>query len=108
MSGYILIAVMAMLNACMDAWENTPNYNESIFKTWNPKFWCKDVSWQHARNLWGYKVDSWHLAKSLLVICIAILPSCEFRGSWWVIMINVGATWNLTFTLFYHFIFRIK
>lgn len=107
MTGYILIAVMAFLNACMDAFENE-NYFESIFKTWEQKFWYKRVSWQYAKKLGGYKLDSWHIAKSLMVICIAFLPFCEFWGSWWVIVLIVGAVWNLTFTLFYHLVFKIK
>lgn len=107
MSGYLLIAVMAMLNACMDAWENE-NYFESIFKSWNQKFWYKRESWKWVKKLGGFHIDSWHLAKSLFIICISLLPSCEFAGSWWVIVLNIGIIWNLVFKLFYHFVFGIK
>jgi hypothetical protein len=98
---------MALLNACMDAWENE-NYFESVFKEWPQRFWYKRESWKWVKKLWGYKFDAWHIAKTLLVICIALLPVCEFRGSWWVIAMNIGIVWNGTFALFYHFVFKIK
>lgn len=107
MSGYILIAIMAFLNACMDAFENE-NYFESVFKDWNQRFWYKRESWRWAKKIFGYKLDSWHMAKTLFVICIAILPSVEFKGSWWVIVANVAVIWNLVFVLFYHHVFKIK
>lgn len=107
MSGYILIAVMAFLSACCDAFENE-NYFESIFKEWNQRFWYKRESWKWAKKFLGYKFDAWHIAKTLWVICIGLMPSCEFKGDWWVILLNVGAIWNLVFLLFYHWIFKIK
>jgi hypothetical protein len=107
MSGYFLIMFMAFLNACMDAWENE-NYFESIFKSWSQRFWYKRESWKWAPKLAGYKLDAWHIAKSLFIICIALLPAMEFKGSWWVVVLNVGVIWNIAFVLFYHFVFGIK
>lgn len=107
MNGYILIAAMAFLSACMDAWENE-NYFESVFREWNQRFWYKRESWRWAKRLVGYKFDSWHIAKSLMVICIALLPSSEFKGSWWVIALNIGVIWNVVFVAFYHWVFKIK
>lgn len=107
MSGYILIAVMAFLNACMDAFENE-NYFESIFKEWDQRFWYKRESWRWVKKFLGYRFDSWHIAKTLMVGCIGLLPRSEFYGDWWVIMINIYVIWNLVFVLFYHYIFKIK
>jgi hypothetical protein len=108
MTGYIFIALAAVFNACMDCFENEPNFNESIFKAWNKRFWCKDISWQYAKKIGGFKFDSWHIAKSLMVISLAVALCFDYRGNWWVIMLNVGLVWNLTFTTFYHFVFGIK
>lgn len=107
MSGYLLIALMAFLNACMDAFENE-NYFESIFKEWDQRFWYKRESWKWAKKIFGYHPDSWHISKSLFVICIAFLPSCKFDGDWWVIVLNVFVIWNLVFKFFYHWVFKIK
>lgn len=91
----------------MDAYENE-NYFESIFKQWNQKFWYKRESWKWARKIAGYKFDSWHIAKTLWVVGLSFVPSVEFYGDWWVIVLGVGLTWNVVFRLFYHVIFRIK
>lgn len=107
MSGYLLIALMAFLNACMDAFENE-NYFESIFKNFNQRFWYKRESWKWAKKIFGYHLDSWHISKSLFVICIALLPSCTFDGDWWVIALNVGVIWNVVFKFFYNWVFKIK
>ncbi len=107
MSGYLLIAAMAFLSACMDAFENE-NFFESIFKECNQRFWYKRESWKWAKKFFGYRLDAWHVCKSLLVICIALLPSSKFEGDWWVIVLNIGVIWNLVFSLFYHWIFKIK
>jgi hypothetical protein len=107
MSGYLLIAVMAFLKACMDAFENE-NFFESIFKHWNQKFWYKRESWKYAKKIFGYRFDAWHISGTLLVLCIGLLPSCEFRGSWWFILISVGIIWNAVFNMCYHGLFQIK
>jgi hypothetical protein len=107
MTGYVLIAVMAFLKACADAFENE-NFFESIFKHWNQRFWYKRESWKYAKKLFGYKFDAWHITWTLIVVCIGFLPSCEFWGAWWVILLNVGLIWNMVFKLFYHGVFKIK
>jgi len=109
----ILIFLGAFFNACMDAFENEPNYNESIFKNWDKKFWCKEVSWQYAKRLWGYKFDSWHISKSLMVTCmcgaiVAALFTPSASLHWAVYLVCAGINWNCTFILFYHKVFKIK
>jgi len=108
MIGYVFIALAAFFNACMDAWENEPNFNESIFRHWNQRFWLKEISWQYARKIFSYKIDAWHLAKSLMVICFAIALCFDYRGAWYIIVINCGVVWNFSFWLYYHKIFKIK
>jgi hypothetical protein len=113
------VFLMAFFNSVMDATENEPNFNESIFKSLNRKFWLKSVSWQYAKRLWGYKFDAWHLAKTSMVfsmvgaliaaifvgVYLASNPSCLFiSGS----VATVGAAWNGSFNLFYHLIFKVK
>lgn len=117
---YALVFLAAFFKACADAFENSPNFNESIFKTWDKKFWCKDVSWQYAKKIVfrlpftkkvidAYKIDSWHLSITGMVCAIAgaivvYVPHHE----WWVHYISIGIIWNVVFVGFYHYIFKVK
>jgi hypothetical protein len=105
--GFVFLA--AFFNACMDAFENSPNFDESIFKRLDKKFWCKDVSWHYAHRIFGYKFDAWHIAKSAMVICL-VIAVVLFRPhhEWWVHFVSIGLIWNATFVLFYHVIFKVK
>jgi hypothetical protein len=67
---YIFILVAAVFCALMDIVENE-NFFESIFKNKNQNFWYKRVSWNHAKKIFGYKFDAWHISKSLMIICFA-------------------------------------
>jgi len=109
----ILFFLAAIFNACMDAFENSPNFNESIFKGLNKKFWCKEVSWQYAKKIWGYKFDSWHLSKSMMILYIigAILAFDLPINRWQDVALYIliyGFIWNVTFWFFYHVIFKVK
>jgi hypothetical protein len=113
---------MAFFNAVMDATENEPNFNESIFKNLNRKFWLKTVSWEYAKRIRGYKFDAWHLAKSSMIVMFAcVVVSGIFFGAWVfehnspkvivlavITNLAVGFTWVAVFTLFYHKIFKVK
>jgi hypothetical protein len=115
--GFVFLA--AFFNAVMDATENEPNFNESILRKLNRRFWLKTVSWEYARKLLGYKFDAWHLAKTCMVFSIAgAVISAIFAGilltaipSIVLILAGIGAigaAWNLSFNLFYHIIFKVK
>lgn len=110
---YALMFMGGFFSACMDTFENTPNFDKSIFKRLNKKWWCKDVSWDYVKLILGYRPDSWHICKSLMWGCIiadvviawfAPKPSL----SWYEHFIGLGCTWNVSFPLFYNIIFRIK
>lgn len=110
----------AFFNSCMDAFENTPNFDESIFKHWNKKFWCKDVSCNYVKTILGYRPDAWHYSKTGMVFGIAgAVIAAYFVGKYqsveivnWFgvvqILAVIGAIWNGTFNLFYNLIFKIK
>jgi len=113
MISLIFFFVAAFFNACMDAFENTPNFNESIFKNLNKKFWCKDVSWEYAKKVFAYKLDSWHLSKSAMILCIvAAIIAFDLPVKKWqdvaIYVLTYGFVWNATFWLFYHIIFKVK
>lgn len=118
---YALWIAAAFFNSCMDAFENTPNFNESIFKGWDKRFWCKDVSWEYARvlsfripftkkRIGSYKLDAWHISKSLMVICFAVgtVVAVISKRPWHVDVVFLGVIWGVTFWVVYHKIFGIK
>lgn len=98
-TAYLLIILAALLNAVMDRTENIVAFNRSIFSHLDQKFWCKEISWQYATKIIGWKADAWHIAKSgMICLLIAII---FFHVPWWHYFI-LGVTWNVSFTFFYH------
>jgi hypothetical protein len=121
MISYALIVLAAFFNACMDCFENSPNFNESIFSHLNKKFWCKDISWEYAKKIGKYKLDSWHISKSLMIFCIvSALWFDRFSSSLWhantghqllnfvLDVIGYGGIWVIIFNLTYHKLFKVK
>jgi hypothetical protein len=110
MIAYIFIFLAGFFNACMDAFENE-NYFESIFKSWNQKFWYKRESWKYVKKIFGYHLDAWHISKTLMIGCIPAFGWCYYHysaGSWWLCVINSVVVWNGSFKLFYNVLFGIK
>lgn len=105
---YIFVSAASFFNACLDCFENE-NFFESIFKDWNQRFWYKRESWKHAKKIFNYKVDAWHIAKSCMIICF-VMAIITFKPihQWWVHLISLGILWNFVFWLFYHEIFKVK
>lgn len=108
MTGVWLIGVgiAAILNALMDKVENEGFY-QSIFRDKKPEFWYKRASWNKAKNIAGWKFDSWHSAKSLMLVflCLSIVL---YKPLWnWKIDFGIaGMTWVIVFNLFYNKIFK--
>jgi hypothetical protein len=111
----IFYSLTIFFNACMDAFENE-NFGESIFKRWSKKFWYKRESWKWARRVFGYKLDGWHICKSLCIIFF-VSAALAFRFEWdmqvkwqditWYLF-WAGAIWVFEFWIFYHKLFKIK
>lgn len=107
----------AFFNACADAFENE-NFFESVFKKWDQKFWYKRESWKHAKKVFRYKIDGWHLAKSAWIICSMIagifyepISAKLFEVPILNGLIDIfisGVVWIAAFNLFYHRLFQIK
>jgi hypothetical protein len=101
----LFVMLAAIFNALMDRVENE-NFDNSIFKNLNQKFWYKRESWKYAKKIFSYKIDCWHLSKSAMIIflCLAIIfYSPVFRILDFVLF---GTIWNLTFSLFYNVLFK--
>lgn len=99
---YGLVFIAAFFNAIMDTLENKVSFEASIFREWDIKFWRKDISWQYAKKVFGWKCDGWHLAKSSMIFCL-VGAIIVFRPhhQLWVHFISMGLIWNLSFGIFY-------
>lgn len=96
----ISVALAAFFNAVMDILENE-NFSSSVFRNRNPKWWYKRESWKWAKKVFGWKFDAWHVAKSTMVILMAVaIVSYKPIIGWWDIFI-VGAVWNGVFNVSY-------
>jgi len=112
---YIILSAIA--NAIADRLENLVAFNGSIFYNRDPKFWCKEVSWQYAKKIFSYKIDAWHLAESFqvlilllaLALCFSEMRTPYIHG-WWLIahFCALGALYNVTFNIFYNGILKRK
>ena len=131
MISLILWSIAPIFNAIMDLVEAEPFYQSIFFKApnstnsnvetvtkWN-NWWYKRISWAYAKKIFGYKIDAWHISKSLMIIFIvasAILFHFEemlfnTKFLWINISLEVvirGLSWNTIFSLFYHKLFRSK
>lgn len=84
--------------AICDRVENENFYN-SVFRDMNERFWYKRTSWKYAKKIFGWKLDAWHISKSLCIICFLCasyysppfpLPVLVgFGGGWYVLAFNL-------------------
>lgn len=106
---YMLVFFAAFFNSIMDSTENFANFNKSIFKNLDQKFWLKEESWKYAKMIFGWRADIWHISKSAMIFCFAgAIILFRPTHQWWVHFISLGIIWNATFWLFYNKLFRIK
>lgn len=100
---YLLIIIAALLNAVMDRTENIVAFNRSIFSHMDKRFWCKEISWQYASKVFGWKADAWHIAKSAMIILLALaMIVFKSTGVWFIDLLMIGVTWNMVFVFSYH------
>jgi len=106
---YILVFFASILNACMDITEEESHFDKSVFKKLNPKFYCKSISWQYAKTIFGVHLDFWHLCKygwwGCMLLAIIVF---KMRHEWWVHYISMVVIWWATFELFYGKILKSK
>ena len=102
----IFIIIAAACNAVMDLLENE-NYYNSVFRHFDDKFWYKRESWKHVKKIFGYRPDAWHIAKSMMIVCL-VLAAVLYEPYWNQLydLLAFGLLWNLTFNIFYNKIFR--
>lgn len=105
------IVSAAICNAIMDRVENLTSFQRSIFSTLNPKWWCKEVSWEYVGFLpyTKYRPDAWHLSKSLMIIflCSSVISYTPAVNGF-ISLLLFGLLWNLTFNLFYNKLLKIN
>lgn len=105
----LLFSTAAIMNAIMDTLMF--HFDQSIFSGKDRKFWDPSVSWNAAKYIpyTNYKIDAWHLAKSAMIILVALaamvlLGNLKFIMPWWgyiSMLIAYGIVWNVTFNAFF-------
>lgn len=101
-----LWCLAAMLNAAMDKFENE-NFYTSVFRNLNVRFWYKRESWKYGKMVFGWRFDSWHVAKSAMVVLLALaIVLYKPLVNWWTDILIYGAAWNLVFNLFLNKLFK--
>lgn len=103
----LLFGIAALLNAIMDTLEEG-KFTNSIFKKLDPKFWYKYESWKHAKMIFGYRLDAWHICKSLMIMCLAgaTAHGMTIFPNYWLNFIALGVVWNIIFNVFYNHILK--
>ena len=91
----VLLILAAFFSAVMDKTKDTIQYKSSVFKKWG-KFWNDEEPTEY---FWKtkYKLNAWHLSKSMLVICI-----CAAISRTIIEFIIYGIIWNLVFNIMYN------
>lgn len=106
--GYLWLAFVifaSICNATMDTLSH--HFSESIFKNANKKFWFPIMSSDSALRIGTYKVDAWHLLKSVTIILLG-LAVVHYKpcNEWYFDLFLFGWFWNITFSIFYDKILR--
>jgi hypothetical protein len=108
MISFLLFAIAAFFNAVMDTLDEG-HFQTSIFSGMDPTFWYKKQSWDKAKRVFGWKLDGWHIAKSLMIIFIALTVVCYYDHrvfNFWLDFITLGAIWNGSFNLCYNHLLK--
>lgn len=108
----IFLILACFFNSVCDAVENE-NFHESIFKNLPKQFWAKRESWKYTKKIFGYRLDAWHISKSLMIICFVLagiffdLPVEKWQDVALYLVVG-GLVWNGCFWLFYKKLFGVK
>lgn len=108
---FLFFGIASMLNAVMDTLQF--HFYSSVFSRRDPKFWDPAVSWKGSYVLpfTKYKLDAWHMSKSLMIIfqalaCVILLFGDYDYGFFrvFLILIIYGIIWNGVFNLFWNYL----
>jgi hypothetical protein len=112
--------VLAIIfNSVMDRVDDE-NFFQSIFKNLKQSFWYNRESWKTSKMIFGYRLDAWHIAKTLMLASFAAFGVITFYKSPLIVIpgrdfltfdLNLIAycfIWSLGFNLFYGKLFYRK
>lgn len=108
MISLLLVAIAAFFNVLMDWSENEHIWQTPLSKFKDKPFFntfiYKRESWDKAKRILGFKIDLWHLSKSLM-LCSLSAAIIFFQPISKNILLDFtvfGIIWNLTFNLIYN------
>lgn len=102
----ILIILAAICKAIVDTISH--HYYESVFSTFNPKFWNPEISWMNKgkglkSTLFVAITDAWHLFGLLERVFIIL---AAYLCSDWIFLFIIYGLFISTFHIFYTYIFK--
>ena len=112
MLSVIFIILAAICNAAMDT--SAHHFSTSIFKWYDAKFFDASISWKYAKMISGYRVDFWHICKSLMLFFLmaAVVHYKPISANWFTTMTPfahslmdwclLGTLHNIVFNTFYN------
>jgi hypothetical protein len=105
----------AILNSVMDSLYSE-HIGETDFAKKNPSFWNKDISAHKAKMIGKYRLDAWHICKSLMILMMCASMLFYYYLPWyhleilWIDVIKdviiAGLAWNIPFNTFYNRIWK--
>lgn len=108
----ISLILFILASICSSVMDNTAHHwYKSVFNKLNPNFWNPLVSCNTAKYIpfTRYKVDSWHIFKSLCIVFTVIgIVTYKTIINQYVDVLIFGLAWNVTFDLFYTIILNRK
>lgn len=66
----IFIMIAAICKSISDTIEF--HFYTSVFKNLNQNFWNPEKSWNHAKRIFAYPLDAWHISNSLALSCFLL------------------------------------
>lgn len=101
----LFFCLAALCNSIMDTLRF--HFESSPFRNRSPKFWNPNISYKYARQIFGYKLDAWHLFKSGMIVFILLsIVSYDETLAWWFDFIVFGLCWNFVFSTSYKWMYK--
>lgn len=98
--------------AVMDRVNEPVAFRASVFRNLNPKWWVRSISWQYVKfiRFTKYRPDAWHLAKTMMIMCIPMIAVFEFKYTGLLLVNAIIDMCIITgsFVLFYDYILKRK
>lgn len=108
----LFVSLAGMFMAMASIVDNEAHFRKSVFKNLNPKFFCKELSWENKNKMPWYipdgLTDFWHICVGASVFFSIVAVSLNSFNYWYeTLCIGLYFFWS-TFSAFYDIILKRK